>query len=76
LPITDLLPLPRLVLSDPDADRFRHGSRVTVPAAELPAAGDERRRAIIDASGQLVGIGSLIGAELQPEKVLAAPGAP
>jgi tRNA pseudouridine55 synthase len=75
LPVADLLPLPRLRLSEPDADRFRHGSRIRI-ANEDVAAGAERRRAVFDAGDQLLGIGSLIGGELQPEKVLASTGVP
>ena len=69
LPIADLLPLPRLQLTAADADRFRHGSRVTIAAAE--GQGEAGRRAIFDEGNELVGIGSVLGGELQPEKVLA-----
>ena len=68
LPIADLLPLPRVRLSDLDVDRFRHGSRVALADAGRGEMG--RRRAVVDASDQLVGIGSVVGGELQPEKVL------
>ena len=74
LPIADLLPLPRLRLSDRDADRFRHGLRISL--ADAGETGSERRRAILDASDQLVGIGSVVGDQLQPEKVLAQQAAP
>jgi tRNA pseudouridine55 synthase len=71
LPIADLLRLPRVRLSDIDADRFRHGSRITVTAD--PAAGaEEGRRAVFDAGDQLLGIGSLLEGQLQPQKVLAS----
>jgi tRNA pseudouridine55 synthase len=75
LPVADLLPLPRLRLSEPDADRFRHGSRIRIEHDDA-AAGAERRRAVFDAGDQLLGIGSLTGGELQPEKVLASTGMP
>ena len=70
LPVADLLPLPRLRLSSVDADRFRHGSRVTV-AVEEASGGPAGRRAIFDHGDQLLGIGSIVGGELRPEKVLA-----
>jgi tRNA pseudouridine55 synthase len=74
LPVGDLLPLPRLRLSDPDADRFRHGVRISLPTPDSEADAVDRRRAIFDASDRLVGIGSVIGSELQPEKVLSPQG--
>jgi tRNA pseudouridine55 synthase len=70
LPIADLLPLPRMQLSAPDATRFRHGSRIAVmadPASPEP----EGRKAVFDEGNELMGIGSVIGGELRPEKVLA-----
>ena len=76
LPVADLLPLPRLRLSEPDADRFRHGSRIRVFNDDVTAAGAERRRAVFDTGDRLLGIGSVIGGELQPEKVLAPTGLP
>jgi tRNA pseudouridine55 synthase len=69
-PIADLLSLPRLRLSDLDADRFRHGSRIPVVSSERGSAG-ERRRAVFDRRDELLGIGSVIGGELQPDKVVA-----
>jgi tRNA pseudouridine55 synthase len=75
LPNGELLPLPRLRLSDLDADRFRHGSRISLPAPEVTQDPADRRRAIFDASDRLLGIGSVVGNELQPEKVLAPQGA-
>jgi tRNA pseudouridine55 synthase len=70
LPVADLLPLPRLRLSSVDADRFRHGSRITVTVEEA-SDGPDGRRAIFDHGDQLLGIGSIVGRELRPEKVLA-----
>jgi len=68
-PVASLLSLPRLHLSEQDADRFRHGSRIAV--ADPPT---ERRLAIFDAADQLLGIGSVAGGQLQPEKVIPARG--
>ena len=70
LPVADLLPLPRLRLSSIDADRFRHGSRIPL-AIEEASDGADGRRAIFDHGDQLLGIGSIVGGELRPEKVLA-----
>jgi tRNA pseudouridine55 synthase len=69
LPVASLLALPRLRLSEPDADRFRHGSRVAV--TDGPRGG---RLAIFDAQDELLGIGSLAGGQLQPEKVIQPQG--
>jgi tRNA pseudouridine55 synthase len=71
LPVADLLPLPHLQLSEPDADRFRHGSRISV--SDRPGSG---RLAIFDARDELLGIGSLAGGQLQPEKVIQPQGSP
>ena len=60
-----LLPLPHLRLSERDADRFRNGSRV-----EVEDASEGGRLAIFDARDELLGIGSLAGGQLQPEKVI------
>ncbi|HYN65223.1 MAG TPA: tRNA pseudouridine(55) synthase TruB [Candidatus Limnocylindrales bacterium] len=71
LPIADLLSLPRVRLSDVDANRFRHGSRIALtpdPAAD-PVDG---RHAVFDVGDQLLGIGSLLDGQLQPEKVVAS----
>jgi tRNA pseudouridine55 synthase len=67
LPVESLLPLPHLRLSEPDAERFRHGSRV-----EVTDALSGGRLAIFDSSNVLLGIGTLSGGQLQPEKVIAA----
>jgi tRNA U55 pseudouridine synthase TruB len=69
LPVATLLPLPHLRLSEDDADRFRHGSRIEVAGAEGGG-----RLAVFDARNELLGIGSLAGGQLQPEKVIAAQG--
>jgi tRNA pseudouridine55 synthase len=72
LPVAALLSLPRLHLSDLDADRFRHGSRIAISADHAtPEAGDGRRT-VLDARDELLGIGSLGGGQLQPEKVIAS----
>jgi tRNA pseudouridine55 synthase len=69
LPVASLLPLPRLQLTEQDAERFRHGSRIAVPQG--PAGG---RVVIFDARDELLGIGSMAGGQLQPEKVIASSG--
>jgi tRNA pseudouridine55 synthase len=68
LPVADLLPLPRLALSERDAVRFRHGSRISVP---MPESG---RVAVLGAADELLGVGRVTAGELQPEKVLAGQG--
>jgi tRNA pseudouridine55 synthase len=65
LPVAELLPLPQLRLSEQEADRFRHGSRLAV--SDGPPSG---RLAVFDARDQLLGIGTVAGGELQPEKVI------
>jgi tRNA pseudouridine55 synthase len=73
LPVADLLPLPRLHLTDADAVRFRNGSRIAL--AGLPTAGAaDGRRVVLDAADQLLGVGSVMSGQLQPEKVLAPSG--
>jgi tRNA pseudouridine55 synthase len=69
LPVAKLLPLPHVQLSDHDVGRFRNGSRVAV--SDLPSAG---RLAVFDPREELVGIGSVAGGPLQPEKVIQAQG--
>jgi tRNA pseudouridine55 synthase len=66
LPVADLLPLPRLTLPGGDAERFRHGARIPVAAAQ------EGRMAIFGDGDELLGVGRVAAGELQPEKVLAA----
>jgi tRNA pseudouridine55 synthase len=75
LPVTELLPLPRLRLSERDADRFRHGSRISLPPAQADSDGPGRR-VVLDAADRLLGIGALVAGELQPEKVLGPQEAP
>jgi tRNA pseudouridine55 synthase len=65
LPVAELLPLPQLRLSEQEADRFRHGSRIAV--SDGPPSG---RLAVFDAHDELLGIGTVAGGELQPEKVI------
>lgn len=72
LPVVDLLPLPRVHLTDADALRFRNGSPIPLaPAADDRADG---RRVVLDSADRLLGVGSVMAGQLQPEKVLA-PGA-
>jgi len=63
-PVADLLPLPRIVLGPDDAVRFRHGS--TVGLDDDASDG----RAAIFAGAELLGIGTVAGGSLQPDKVL------
>lgn len=73
LPVADLLPLPRLHLTDDDAARFRNGSRIAL--AGVTDAGDaDGRRVVLDSANQLLGVGSVMAGQLQPEKVLASTG--
>jgi tRNA pseudouridine55 synthase len=72
LPVAGLLSLPRLRLSDLDADRFRHGSRIAISADQAAPDPGDGRRTVIDARDQLLGIGSLADGQLQPEKVIAS----
>ncbi len=66
LPIASLLPFPTLVV---DGIAFRHGS----PTPLGPAEGDGRR-VVVDPAGELLGIGSVTGGMLRPEKVIATVG--
>ncbi|HEY7463184.1 MAG TPA: tRNA pseudouridine(55) synthase TruB [Candidatus Limnocylindria bacterium] len=68
LPVADLLPLPRLALSERDATRFRHGSRISVATPE------SGRVAVLGAGDELLGVGRVAAGELQPEKVVARQG--
>jgi tRNA pseudouridine55 synthase len=61
-----LLPLPRVTLAGDEAWRFVHGSSVALPA---PLEGD--RAAVFD-GGTLLGVGTVVGGQLQPDKVLPA----
>jgi tRNA pseudouridine55 synthase len=69
LPVADLLPLPRLRLSDQDADRFRHGSRIAVSDGSHSG-----RLAVFDPRDELLGIGTVASGELQPDKVIGVGG--
>ena len=70
LPVADLLPLPRVHLDDADAQRFRNGSRIPL-AADVDTGGPDGRRVVLDSADQLLGLGSVLAGQLQPEKVLA-----
>jgi tRNA pseudouridine55 synthase len=74
LPVADLLPMPRVHLTDADAQRFRNGSRILLAGAN-DAGGTDGRRVVLDTADQLLGVGSVTAGQLQPEKVLAARGA-
>jgi tRNA pseudouridine55 synthase len=74
LPISGLLSLPRVRLSDVDADRFRHGSRITISADQRAPDTVDGRRVVVDAGDELLGIGSLADGQLQPEKVVTSQG--
>lgn len=63
-PVADLLTLPRIELSEPDAVRFRHGSIVR------PVAGFEDGRSAVFAAGALLGVGTMQQGRLQPDKVI------
>jgi tRNA pseudouridine55 synthase len=63
LPVGGLLRLPRIELAPLEAVAFRHGSAQSVPG---PAAG----RVAVFGGDELLGIGSVTGGLLQPEKVL------
>jgi tRNA pseudouridine55 synthase len=60
----DLLALPRVALRDEDAWRFVHGSSVAV------GAGFDGERAAVYEGATLLGVGSVVGGLLQPDKVL------
>ena len=74
LPVADLLPLPRVHLTDADAQRFRNGSRIVLADA-TDAGATDGRRVVLDSADQLLGVGSVMAGQLQPEKVLATTGA-
>ncbi len=60
--VGDLLPLPRIMLGEGEADAFRHGSAG-------PVAGEDGRVAVFQAD-DLIGVGSITNGVLQPDKVL------
>jgi tRNA pseudouridine55 synthase len=63
-PVGGLLPLPAVSL-DPDAAwRFAHG------ATQAHDDGASGRVKVLDEAGELIGVGSLTGGELRPEKVV------
>lgn len=71
VPVADLLPMPRLRLSAVDADRFRHGSRISIPLDLEPEGDAAGRRVVLDPGDRLLGLGSVVSGQLQPEKVVA-----
>jgi tRNA pseudouridine55 synthase len=74
LPVVDLLPLPRVHLTEADAARFRNGLRIALAGA-TDAGGADGRRVVLDGADQLLGVGSLMAGQLRPEKVIPATGA-
>jgi hypothetical protein len=62
--VGDLLPLPALTLAPDSAWRFVHGSAQAVAGQ---AAGAVK---VFDDAGALIGVGSVSGGLLQPDKVL------
>jgi tRNA pseudouridine55 synthase len=64
LPVGDLLPLPAVTLTRDSAWRFVHGSAQAVAAEPAGAV------KVFDDGGALIGVGSVSGGRLQPEKVL------
>ena len=74
LPVADLLPLPRVHLTEADAVRFRNGSRIALAGA-TDAGGADGRRVVLDSADRLLGVGSVLAGQLRPEKVLASTGA-
>jgi tRNA pseudouridine55 synthase len=69
LPPAELLPLPRVLLDAGEGDRFVHGSAVRLP----PGRAADGRTAVFRAD-ELLGVGSVRGGLLQPEKVLVVEG--
>jgi len=65
LPVSDLLPMPRVVLDADAAWRFVHGS-------EQPVATESVGRVAVFGvgAGELLGIGLVDGGQLRPDKVL------
>ena len=63
-PVGDLLPMPSVSLGSDAAWRFRHGS------AQPIGNGSAGRVKVLDETGELLGVGSLAGGELRPEKVI------
>jgi tRNA pseudouridine55 synthase len=67
-PVGKLLPLPAISLGTDAAWRFAHGS------AQAVADGSPGRVKVLDEAGALLGVGSLAGGELRPEKVIPTDG--
>jgi tRNA pseudouridine55 synthase len=63
-PVGELLPMPGMSLGPDAAWRFAHGS------AQAIDDGSPGRVKVFDDAGQLIGVGSLTGGELRPEKVV------
>ena len=63
-PVGELLPLPVVSLGTDAAWRFVHGSSQAV------ADGSPGKVKVFDEAGRLIGVGSLAGGELRPQKVL------
>jgi tRNA pseudouridine55 synthase len=63
-PVGELLPLPELSLGTDAAWRFVHGSSQAVDN------GSPGKVKVVDATGRLLGVGSMDGGELRPEKVV------
>jgi len=66
--VGDLLPLPAVSLGADAAWRFAHGS------AQSLDDGSPGRVKVLDEAGRLLGVGSLAGGELRPEKVIPTDG--
>jgi tRNA pseudouridine55 synthase len=66
LPVAELLPLPRVTLAPAEAERFVHGALV-----RLPTPGQGGRTAVFGGD-ELLGVGTIDGELLHPDKVLAA----
>ena len=63
-PVGELLPLPAVSLDSDGAWRFVHG------AAQPATMAHRGRVKVLDAAGELIGVGSLAAGELRPEKVV------
>ena len=63
-PVGELLPLPAVSLDSDAAWRFVHG------ASQPHDDGASGRVKVLDEAGELIGVGSLTGGELRPEKVV------
>jgi len=63
-PVGGLLPLPAVTLDSDSAWRFVHG------ASQAHDDGASGRVKVLDEAGELIGVGSVTGGELRPEKVV------